>query len=118
MVLMKSTILFTFVLLFSLLFTQGGCDGGDSVADTPATKYATYDCPDTPVDSCPEKPGYDPLHNYMGCKCVQNMLLLCRQLVFFKSYKIINGELARNQRHDRGFNYFVTHSYENARSKP
>ena len=48
---------------------QGGCEGGDSVADTPATGYPSYDCPDTiPLDSCPHKPGYDPVHNYMGCK--------------------------------------------------
>ncbi|CAB4018960.1 zinc metalloprotease [Paramuricea clavata] len=53
---------------FGLLHTfEGGCEGGDSVADTPATAYPSYDCPDTtPLDSCPHKPGYDPVHNYMG----------------------------------------------------
>ncbi|XP_028397800.1 uncharacterized protein LOC114521531 [Dendronephthya gigantea] len=52
---------------FGLLHTfEGGCEGGDSVADTPATGYPTYNCPDTPVDSCPDIPGYDPIHNYMG----------------------------------------------------
>ena len=50
---------------------QGGCGDGDNVADTPATGYPTYNCPETPLDSCPDKPGYDPVHNYMGCKYLQ-----------------------------------------------
>ncbi|KAF5638493.1 metalloprotease MEP1 [Fusarium tjaetaba] len=51
---------------FSLFHTfENGCDApGDSVADTPAQGEPTSGCP-TRKDTCPDIPGYDPVHNYM-----------------------------------------------------
>jgi hypothetical protein len=44
------------------------CNGdGDMVDDTPISKDITYGC-SKPVDSCPDQPGLDPIHNYMGCE--------------------------------------------------
>lgn len=67
------------VLMFVLLFNQvghwlglmhvfaGGCDattGGDFVADTRAAAAADYQC--TSQNTCPNLPGTNPIHNYMG----------------------------------------------------
>ena len=45
--------------------TENGCDGpGDEIHDTPAQKTESRGCP-VGRDSCPGKPGLDPIHNYM-----------------------------------------------------
>lgn len=45
---------------------ENGCDGkiGDSISSTPAEDSAAYGCPLT-RDSCPHRPGLDPVTNYM-----------------------------------------------------
>ncbi|KAG8414809.1 hypothetical protein J3458_008717 [Metarhizium acridum] len=53
---------------FGLLHTfQDGCYGaGDYVDDAPAQGYPTWGCPvGKRLDTCPEQPGLDPIHNYM-----------------------------------------------------
>lgn len=44
---------------------QGNCEDSDEVYDTPAHK-ANYGRPSPQTDSCPEQPGFDPVHNYMN----------------------------------------------------
>ena len=53
----------------------------DDVADTPLSD-PTYGCPDHSVDTCPEEPGLDSIHNYMGCKC--GIFPLSVYFVFFE----------------------------------
>lgn len=52
-----------------LLHTFEGysCDGdGDFISDTPMQSQSTDGCPTKPAqDSCPDKTGVDPIHNYM-----------------------------------------------------
>jgi hypothetical protein len=44
----------------------GGCsEPGDFVADTPAQRTQIFGCP-VGSDSCPDQPGLDPIHNFMG----------------------------------------------------
>ena len=43
---------------------EGGCNGGDDVADTPAQETPSFGCP-TGKDSCPSLNGLDPIYNFM-----------------------------------------------------
>lgn len=46
-------------------FTGGCSEPGDFVGDTPAQGTQIYGCP-VGSDSCPDQPGLDPIHNFMG----------------------------------------------------
>lgn len=48
--------------------TRGGCrGGGDLVHDTPAAmQNASFGLCPAQVDSCPDQPGVDPIHNFMS----------------------------------------------------
>lgn len=54
---------------------EGGCSGdGDFVADTPAQGSPHYGCPSF-ADTCPDKPGFDDVHNFMNYsndRCMQH----------------------------------------------
>ncbi|KAH6684979.1 metalloprotease [Plectosphaerella plurivora] len=52
---------------FGLNHTFAGSCGqtGDFVADTPSQRWEVYGCP-IGSDTCPDSPGLDPIHNYMG----------------------------------------------------
>ena len=70
-----TNIMFLLLLIFSLIIFISmtaikKCNGdGDMVDDTPISKDITYGCSKSgPVDSCPDQPGLDPIHNYMGCE--------------------------------------------------
>ncbi|KAK2599055.1 hypothetical protein QQS21_005461 [Conoideocrella luteorostrata] len=50
---------------FGLIHTfEAGCGDGDRIDDTPAQESYTRDC--KPGDSCPDKPGTDPVNNFMN----------------------------------------------------
>jgi hypothetical protein len=45
---------------------QGGCNGGDSIADTPAEQGPNFGCPTSNLpDTCKADAGDDPIHNFM-----------------------------------------------------
>lgn len=45
---------------------EKGCDlYNDFVDDTPQQKYASLGCSNENLDSCPDDPGMDPIHNFM-----------------------------------------------------
>ncbi|KJZ72300.1 hypothetical protein HIM_08341 [Hirsutella minnesotensis 3608] len=81
---------------------QGGCDdeAGDSVADTPAMSYdATkpQECNEK-LDTCPGKPGFDPVHNYMAytsdeCRTefTKGQMTLMRQFMAYRTSQTYFG---------------------------
>jgi hypothetical protein len=52
-------------LFLSVFRIRNGCNtDGDGVSDTPSQRSATFGCPES-RDSCPLRPGLDPINNYM-----------------------------------------------------
>ncbi|KAI9154754.1 metalloprotease 1 [Paramyrothecium foliicola] len=46
---------------------QGGCADTEGIADTPAHAGSSWTCTsEPPLDTCPDQPGLDPVHNYMN----------------------------------------------------
>ncbi|RCI09011.1 hypothetical protein L249_5090, partial [Ophiocordyceps polyrhachis-furcata BCC 54312] len=61
---------------------HNGCDGdGDHIDDTPATDGPAFRCP-VGRDSCPDRPGLDPVHNLMDFSYERVAFLIVVEDVF------------------------------------
>lgn len=61
-------------------FTGGCSQPGDFVGDTPSQRTQIFGCP-LGSDSCPDQPGLDPIHNFMGYTTDNWYVLLSKQRV-------------------------------------